>query len=341
MKLIPTTLVVNNFNAKLTINFENYNNLLLSGDLNGFENALFNDVLGFYNDLAESMIENVSDSKEMKAILTQYSQEKGLGGRKLRETKLQLFAGKAISVNGYYATKQSIMSYQGSRHINLAYWGCERKSSPRYYSLVSMLSVVCPSFDVTNEVLKQLNIEGNYNRVREIAIHIGNKCLKDRINIGLKENETLKDKRVIISVDGGRSRIRENTGEYNNDSNYSKYKTPWREPKLFVINTIDNEGKTEETVLPIYDCVVGDCERCFELLEQYLKKLEIEKAKEVQFIADGAQWIWTRVLPMLLKLKVKKEIITETVDYYHAVEHLSKMIEAMPSNIKKQQGDNQ
>ena len=55
-------------------------------------------------------------------------------------------------------------------------------------------------------------------------------------------------------------------GKYNKDSNYSKYKTPWREPKLFVIHTIDSEGKMEKQELPLYDCVLGDCESCFQFI---------------------------------------------------------------------------
>lgn len=342
MKLISTTLseIANNFNAKLTINFENYQKVLLNGDLYSFEKEFFNEVTGLYNDLVEAILENVSTGNEMKAKLTQYGQKRGLGGLKLRGTKLQLYTGKTITVNGYYATKQAKRSYEGTRHLIQPYWGCEKHSSPRYYSLVSMLSVVCPSFDVSNEILGQLNIECNFNRTRDLAIHIGNKCIKDRIGNCLKLGETLEGKRVTISVDGGRSRTREKTGQYNKGSNYSKYKTPWREPKLFVIHTIDSEGKMEKTVLPIYDCVLGNCESCFKLLGEYLKKLKIERAKEVQFIADGATWIWNRVLPMLSKLGVKKHAITETVDYYHAVEHLGKIVGALPSNIQKLQGAN-
>ena len=73
--------------------------------------------------------------------------------------------------------------------------------------------MVCPSFDITHEILNQLNIECNYNRIRDLAIHLGNNCKNDRIKNGLKENETLAGKRVVISTDGGRSRTREKTGE--------------------------------------------------------------------------------------------------------------------------------
>ena len=55
------------------------------------------------------------------------------------------------------------------------------------------------------------------------------------------------------------------------------------------------------------------------------ENLELEKAESVQFLGDGAPWIWNRVLPMLLKLGVKKENVIETLDYYHAAEHINDM----------------
>jgi len=73
-----------------------------------------------------------------------------------------------------------------------------------------------------------------------------------------------------------------------------KFDTPWREPKMFVITTCDENGKLNKESKPIYDGTFGDDET-FELLAAYLKNLEIDKAKDVQFLADGAPWIWNRV----------------------------------------------
>lgn len=60
-------------------------------------------------------------------------------------------------------------------------------------------------------------------------------------------------------------------------------------------------------------------------MKQYLENLEIEKTESVQFLGDGAPWIWNRARPMLIQLGVKKENIIEILDYYHAAEHLHDM----------------
>ena len=70
-------------------------------------------------------------------------------------------------------------------------------------------------------------------------------------------------------------------------------------------------------------------------MSNYLKKLNIDQAKKVQFIADGAKWIWKKAKSMFLKLGVDKDKIYETLDYYHGVEHLNSMVSSMPKKTYK------
>jgi hypothetical protein len=157
-------------------------------------------------------------------------------------------------------------------------------------------------------------------------------CIRDR----LKPGENLAGKTVLIAIDGGRCRTRQPNGHFStkNDRNYEQYNTPWIEPKLFVISTIDENGQTNKIDLPIFDATFGDDE-LFELLRTYLVKLEIHKAKTVQVAADGAPWIWNRARPFLLTLGVDNERIVETLDYYHAREHLTTLTKYLP--VEKQE----
>ena len=68
-----------------------------------------------------------------------------------------------------------------------------------------------------------------------------------------------------------------------------------------------------------------------------MKQLKIDQAKQVQIIADGAPWIWNHIQPMLLDLNVKADRITQTLDYYHAIGYVHKLIEQMPKRINKRQ----
>ena len=71
------------------------------------------------------------------------------------------------------------------------------------------MSILCPSFDIVLQILKDQNIQAEYKRIKKIAYRVGEKCFSHRVQIGLKPNETVAGKRVIISVDGGRTRLRE------------------------------------------------------------------------------------------------------------------------------------
>ena len=66
-------------------------------------------------------------------------------------------------------------------------------------------------------------------------------------------------------MDGGRTRTR--VYEENKRGRIEKFDTPWREPKLFVISTIDENGKINKETKPIYDGCFGDDET-FDLLKQ-------------------------------------------------------------------------
>ena len=63
----------------------------------------------------------------------------------------------------------------------------------------------------------------------------------------------------------------------------------------------------------------------FELIRYYLSNLDIDQADRVMFVADGARWIWLRVASLFSSLGLRDGQVIELVDFYHAVEHLSKV----------------
>ena len=172
-------------------------------------------------------------------------------------------------------------------------------------------------------------MEAMWNGCEGAAMAVGKKCLQTRVECMLSKDDNLAGKRVVISTDGGRIRTRSYRAEKNKAGTHHKFETPWREPKLLVIAIIDQNGRIERRELPIYDATFGE-EGLFRLLGEYLKAMNIKEVEEVQVIADGALWIWNKAKKMLLELGVSEAKIVETLDYYHAVEHLTKMIELLP-----------
>ncbi len=87
---------------------------------------------------------------------------------------------------------------------------------------------------------------------------------------------------------------------------------------------MDAQGKrvntTELTVTN--DGTFGNVEQFMELLETHLVSLGISQAKQVLLLADGAEWIWLRLPPLLQRLGCPADSIVELLDFYHATEHL-------------------
>ncbi len=177
-------------------------------------------------------------------------------------------------------------------------------------------------------MLNEQGIAAEYKRIRLLADTVANRALANRVQSVLKPGENLAGKRVLLSVDGGRTRTRVNK-DTNPENKHSSFDTPWKEPKLFVIHTVNDDGSMSAVDLPIYDATMGDADACFDLLALYLKALQIKDAREVLVIADGAPWIWERAKPMLRKLGVAASKITEAVDYYHACQHLWAVIDKL------------
>ncbi len=63
----------------------------------------------------------------------------------------------------------------------------------------------------------------------------------------------IKGRKIIVSVDGGRLRIREDKRGPKTDNNRTRYSTEWREPKLLCVYFLDENGEVDRSIPPILD----------------------------------------------------------------------------------------
>lgn len=311
--------------------------LLHSGNFSGFETTLLAFFQDFYNEIVEYFVGQLSNSVSFDRELKQLATTFGMKKLSKRMTKIRIATGHYVPFLSYYAEK-SPEDCKISRFIVHQYFKNIGHASPTYASRVTQMSVITPSFAVGKAVLDNFNCENETEQNRQLSLKIGHKALLQRVQNMLLPGETLANKRVLIGIDGGRTRIREWDETSDDDeqvtSSYGTFDTPWKEPKLLVISSVDNEGKVNRKELPIYDVCFGDDE-LFELLADYLAVLQIEQAQSVQIVGDGAPWIWLRAKPMLLRLGVAEHKMLETLDYYHAVEHLNDLEQYLPKEAQK------
>ena len=107
--------------------------------------------------------------------------------------------------------------------------------------------------------------------------------------------ETVAGRRVVVSTDGGRIRIRTTKRGPKTAKGRNRYRTDWREPKLLIIYVVDEKGQMDREFLAVIDGTLGGPDAIFKLLEFYLRELKISTADKILFVADGARWIWNRV----------------------------------------------
>lgn len=110
------------------------------------------------------------------------------------------------------------------------------------------------------------------------------------------------------------------------------------EPKLLTIYVVNEQGKKVRTSsIPITnDGTYSGYQEFLKILEMYLVNLGISQAKQVLLIADGAEWIWIHIPPLLKKLKCPTETY-QLLDFYHAASHLKDFADAAFSTDNERQ----
>jgi predicted GTPase len=99
------------------------------------------------------------------------------------------------------------------------------------YSKLTLMTVICPSYEVCKSVLSELKLEIDCKKIRRIILAVGEKIgdrIKNKVNLAIDKDENIKGKRVIVSVDGGRTRTREIKKEINKVENikHKNFETP-------------------------------------------------------------------------------------------------------------------
>jgi len=262
------------------------------------------------------------DSESKELAKSQPKQFKNYGKR----TILIRFAGGSeirISTN-YYGRKKKRKDKEHGFYPALCLFGIHDKCTPALASEVSMLSAALCSLDEAKQMLDSrgcnLNIKTIRNIIKRYAARARLSQEEDHGEVFLDAKDIV-GRRIIISTDGGRIRIRKKKAEKTKKGR-NRYHTDWKEPKLLIIYVVNEQGRLDKKFSPFIDGSLNGPDGIFGLMKYYLKKLNIILADKVLFVADGAHWIWDRVGKLMQSLGLKTQQVLELLDFYHAVEHL-------------------
>ena len=126
----------------------------------------------------------------------------------------------------------------------------EEGVTPHVWSTVAKYGTITTSFEMARQTLKDWGVKINLKRIQRLTYRFGAEGLSLRNSkiLAIEKNSLptsslLKDKRVIISVDGGLTRVRIDKNEKPNPkTKRKKYTGEWIEPKLLTIYTVDERG---------------------------------------------------------------------------------------------------
>lgn len=255
------------------------------------------------------------------------------------EVRLRTCCGFEVTVWVSYFTRKG--NRRGKRRYpglypGLFVIGIYERCTPALSSEISMFAGMLGSLEEARQVLSERGIDLNIKVVRRIAYQFAKRARMAQRVMELDFGPGVSGRKVAISADGGRTRIREKKRGKKTAKGRNRYRGAWREPKLFIIYVVDAEGKLDRSFMPIIDALIRGPDAMFKLLHAYLSQLNLSEADQVLFIADGAPWIWNRIPGLIKRLGLAPDQVHELIDFYHAVEHLGKVASLRKSWSSKQ-----
>lgn len=245
----------------------------------------------------------------------------------LETVSIQLCTGSFIDIRVRYyrrsCDRRNRKRYKGA-YAGLILLGIHDRCSPALASMVSSWSALLSSFDEVRQVLCDHGMTLGIKVIRKLTYRYAERARAEQQagRIPLNDGDTLEGRQVVISTDGGRTRLREKKRGPKTKKDRTRFRGAWREPKLLIIYVVDAQGKQEKSFSPFIDGCFSGPDGVFHLLKGYLNALHIQASDKILFVADGAHWIWNRIPGLIKALGLDPDRVYELLDFYHAVEHL-------------------
>lgn len=235
--------------------------------------------------------------------------------------------GSAIAIQAsYWARKKLKVQREKGLFPELCLLGIHHLCSPLLADRVALASSSLGSFEEARHMLSDYGCDLDIKTIIRITKALSKHARSGYRNLPLQnlQSSGLQRRKVVVSLDGGRLRIRKTKRGPKTQKGRNRYSTAWREPKLLIIYVSSPDGRIDKGILPLIDGTLEGPDAIFALLYRHLCLLNLSEADHLLFVADGATWIWERVrlLRLLFQLKEISLSISELIDFYHAAQHL-------------------
>ena len=134
--------------------------------------------------------------------------------------------------------------------------GIHERCRPGLAAEIRLLAGMLGSLEEAREVLAERGVDLNIKTLRRIAYRFAERARTAQRVMELDFGPGVAGRRVAISADGGRTRLRENKRGKKTAKGRRRFRGAWREPKLFIIYVVDAEGKPDRSFMPILDALI-------------------------------------------------------------------------------------
>lgn len=230
-------------------------------------------------------------SHSQDALDTAISQTKSWSNQKIKkhgnyQRQILTVGDVKVTLSLPYVVERNNQSHQKGKYLKLGFcpflrWlGISEGFTPHVWATITKYGAIAGSFEAARTILRDWGINISLKRIERITYYFGKIGINLRqsklssLEIGsLPTGNVLKDQRVVIAVDGGRTRIRINKkGRRKLKTNRLGFIGEWMEPKLLTIYTVNEHGKKIKTsALPITnDGTYLGYQEFLKILEMYL-----------------------------------------------------------------------
>ena len=202
-----------------------------------------------------------------------------------RDVTLQTTCGQIIVRVTYFSRNCDRSKAGKGMYPMLLLWGVQDRCTAAIASEISKLVAMLGSLQEVEQVLSDRGQPLDFKTIRTIAYRFATRARAAQRVGNLNWGETVAGRRVVISTDGGRIRIRTTKRGPKTAKGRKRYRTDWREPKLLIIYVVDEKGQMDREFLAVIDGTLGGPDAIFKLMEFYLRELQIITADKVLFVA--------------------------------------------------------
>jgi hypothetical protein len=253
-----------------------------------------------------------------------------------RSVNILFLGGNEIPiVSRFFATNKPRFKKSKGYYPGLALLGIAGNMSSAIIDLLAKNAAALGSMRDAADALADQGIKVSITRITTAVRAVAMAAKNLRTNDISFQTLEIQGRKIVISIDGGRLRIRKDKKGPKTKKGRTRYTTDWREPKLLCIYFLDENGNVDRTIPPVLDGTMGCADEIFKMLCHYLSMLSIDADIEVLFISDGADWLWKRI-------HLVKKIVCDKggrfrclLDYYHMKGYLHAMAGAAKGWTKK------